>query len=197
MAVTSPRKANHANTLSLSLSLWLRHRQHFAADPMSRDAYKAEDKMETQAKADKKACDGMKANAKDVCQAEARPRRRSKGELDARTSRVQADEKVRLMKAEGIQVAEIARTSKAPQLPPQEGCSVLRQGQDCCQAGRGAAESGQGKSDTPGGQPSNSKGGWPMDVHDLEGENGQQARLWYDGTLGRRTVLCGTFRTAP
>ena len=76
----------------------------FAADAMSKDAYKAEkDKIETQAKADKKACDGMKDNAKDVCQAEAKAKEKiAKAELDAKNKPgPKADEKVRLMKAEG------------------------------------------------------------------------------------------------
>jgi hypothetical protein len=76
----------------------------FAADAMTKDAYKAEkDNIETQAKADKKACDGMKANAKDVCQAEAKAKEKiAKAELDAKNKPgAKADEKVRLMKAEG------------------------------------------------------------------------------------------------
>src|SRR5205085_3513976 len=48
----------------------------FAADNnagMSKDQYKAEkDKIEAQYKTDKASCDGMKANAKDICQAEAK-----------------------------------------------------------------------------------------------------------------------------
>jgi hypothetical protein len=48
----------------------------FAADNatgMSKDQYKAEkDKIEAQYKADKKSCDGMKGNAKDVCHADAK-----------------------------------------------------------------------------------------------------------------------------
>ena len=76
----------------------------FAQDAMSRDAYKAEkDKIEEQAKAEKKACDPMKANAKDVCQAEAKAKEKiAKAELDAKNKpSAKADEKVRLMKAEG------------------------------------------------------------------------------------------------
>jgi hypothetical protein len=78
----------------------------FAADNagMSRDQYKAaKDKVEAQAKADKKACDGMKDNAKDVCQAEAKAKEKvAKAELDAQHKPgPKADEKVRLMKAEG------------------------------------------------------------------------------------------------
>lgn len=75
-----------------------------AADGMSRDAYKsAKDKIEAQAKADKKACEGMKDNAKDICQAEAKAKEKiAKAELDAQNKPgARADEKVRLMKAEG------------------------------------------------------------------------------------------------
>jgi hypothetical protein len=76
----------------------------FAADGMSKDAYKAEkDKIEAQAKTEKKACDGMKNNAKDLCQAEAKAKEKiAKAELDAQNHPgARADEKVRLMKAEG------------------------------------------------------------------------------------------------
>ena len=75
-----------------------------AADGMSRDAYKtAKDKIEAQAKADKKACEGMKDNAKDICQAEAKAKEKiAKAELDQQNKPgARADEKVRLMKAEG------------------------------------------------------------------------------------------------
>lgn len=75
-----------------------------AADAMTRDAYKAaKDKIEEQAKSDKKACDAMKDNAKDVCQAEAKAKEKiAKAELDAQNKPgAKADEKVRLMKAEG------------------------------------------------------------------------------------------------
>ena len=47
----------------------------FAADNtgMSKDAFKAgKEKIEAQYKADKKACDAMKGNAKDVCKADAK-----------------------------------------------------------------------------------------------------------------------------
>ena len=76
----------------------------FAADGMDKDAYKgAKDKIEEQAKADKKACESMKENAKDVCQAEAKAKEKvAKAELDAKNQPgAKADEKVRLMKAEG------------------------------------------------------------------------------------------------
>ena len=71
---------------------------------MSRDLYKAaKDKIEAQAKMDKKTCDGMKDNAKDICQAEAKAKEKiAKAELDAQNKPgPRADEKVRLMKAEG------------------------------------------------------------------------------------------------
>ena len=76
----------------------------FAADGMSRDAYKAEkDKIEATAKVDKKACEPMKENAKDVCEAEAKAKEKiAKAELDAQNKPgPKADEKVRMMKAEG------------------------------------------------------------------------------------------------
>lgn len=75
----------------------------WAADAMSKDAYKsAKDQIEQTAKADKKACDAMKDNAKDICQAEAKAKEKvAKAELDAqRKPSPKADEKVRLMKAE-------------------------------------------------------------------------------------------------
>ncbi|MEJ5990903.1 hypothetical protein WG902_12960 [Ramlibacter sp. PS3R-8] len=76
----------------------------YAADGMAKDAYKsAKDKIEAQAKSDKKACEGMKDNAKDICQAEAKAKEKiAKAELDAQNHPgARADEKVRLMKAEG------------------------------------------------------------------------------------------------
>ena len=76
----------------------------FAADAMTREAYKAaKDKIEETAKADKKACEGMKDNAKDICQAEAKAKEKiAKAELDAQNKPgPKADEKVALMKAEG------------------------------------------------------------------------------------------------
>lgn len=75
-----------------------------AADGMDKAAYKsAKDKIEEQAKADKKACESMKDNAKDVCQAEAKAKEKiAKAELDAQNKPgAKADEKVRMMKAEG------------------------------------------------------------------------------------------------
>ena len=75
-----------------------------AADGMEKGAYKsAKDKIEEQAKADKKACTSMKDNAKDVCEAEAKAKEKiAKAELDAQNKPgAKADEKVRLMKAEG------------------------------------------------------------------------------------------------
>ncbi|RYF36543.1 MAG: hypothetical protein EOO25_20715, partial [Comamonadaceae bacterium] len=61
-------------TIALALGLGFALAPAMAADAaMSKDAYKAEkEKIEAQYKADKKACDGMKANAKDVCGAEAK-----------------------------------------------------------------------------------------------------------------------------
>lgn len=76
----------------------------FAADAMDKDAYKAaKDRIEEQARADKKACESMKDNAKDVCQAEAKAKEKiAKAELDAQNKPgAKADEKVRLTKAEG------------------------------------------------------------------------------------------------
>ena len=76
----------------------------FAADAMSKDAYKAEkDKIEATAKDAKKACLSMKDNAKDICQAEAKAKEKiAKAELDAKNRPdARADAKVREMKAEG------------------------------------------------------------------------------------------------
>jgi hypothetical protein len=76
----------------------------FAADGMSRDAYKAEkDRIEEAAKGDKKSCQAMKDNAKDICEAEAKAKEKiAKAELDAKNKpSAKADEKVRLMTAEG------------------------------------------------------------------------------------------------
>ena len=59
----------------------------FAADNatgMSKDQYKAEkDKIEAQYKTDKKSCDGMNGNAKDVCKADAKGKEKvAKAELE-------------------------------------------------------------------------------------------------------------------
>ena len=59
----------------------------FAADAtgMTKDAHKAaHEKIEAQYKADKKACDGMKGNEKDVCKAEAKGKEKvAMAELEA------------------------------------------------------------------------------------------------------------------
>ena len=95
----------HKHVISLAIALGFGlSGTAFAADAMSKDAYKTEkDKIEATAKADKKACDGMKDNAKDVCQAEAKAKEKiAKAELDAKNKPgAKADEKVRMMKAEG------------------------------------------------------------------------------------------------
>ena len=92
-------------TLALAIALTFGFAGHaMAKDAMSKDAYKAEkDKIENQAKSDKKACEAMKENAKDICQAEAKAKEKiAKAELDAKNKpSPKADDKVRLMKAEG------------------------------------------------------------------------------------------------
>jgi hypothetical protein len=57
-----------------------------AEAPITKDAYKAAtDRIEAQAKADKKACDPLKANAKDICQAQAKGKEKvAKAELETR-----------------------------------------------------------------------------------------------------------------
>ena len=78
----------------------------FAADTtaaMSKDAHKAaKEKIEAQYKVDKKACDGMKENAEDLCKAEAKGKEKiAKAELEAQYKpSPKADEKVRLAKAD-------------------------------------------------------------------------------------------------
>jgi hypothetical protein len=92
-------------TLALAIALSFGLAGHaLAKDALTKDAYKAEkDKIETQAKSDKKACEAMKENAKDICQAEAKAKEKiAKAELDAKNKPgPKAEEKVRLMKAEG------------------------------------------------------------------------------------------------
>jgi predicted nucleic acid-binding Zn-ribbon protein len=63
----------------------------------------AEQSIEAQAKADKKACDSMSGNAKDVCQAEAKAKEKTaKAELDFRASGSDRDRaKAMQVKAEG------------------------------------------------------------------------------------------------
>ena len=70
----------------------------FAADTMSREAYKAEkDRIEAEYKAAKEKCDKLSGNAEDVCQVQAKGSRRvADAELDARnknTPRAQEDVK--------------------------------------------------------------------------------------------------------
>ena len=70
---------------------------------MSKDAHKAaKDKIEAQYKVDKKACDAMQGNAKDVCQAEAKGKEEvAEAELEAQYKPgARADEKVKLAKAD-------------------------------------------------------------------------------------------------
>lgn len=70
----------------------------FAASGMSKDQYKAgKDRIEAQYKTDKSACEGMKGNAKDVCNTEAKGKEKvAKAELQARYKPgAKADEKVK------------------------------------------------------------------------------------------------------
>jgi len=94
----------HKHGIALAIAFTFGMGQAWAADGMSREAYKAEkDKIEATAKVDKKACEPMKENAKDVCEAEAKAKEKiAKAELDAQNKPgPKADEKVRMMKAEG------------------------------------------------------------------------------------------------
>src|SRR5918995_6176489 len=62
-----------------------------------------EEAIEQQAKADKAKCDGMKANAKDICMAEAKGKEKvAKAELDAKyaTDKTKAQRKAQEAKAE-------------------------------------------------------------------------------------------------
>ncbi|MGH8732767.1 MAG: hypothetical protein ACREVB_03710, partial [Burkholderiales bacterium] len=73
------------------------------ADP-AREARRAEEKsIEAAAKADRAKCDGMKANAKDICMAEAKGKEKvAKAELDAKHAKdkVKAEQKVKETRAE-------------------------------------------------------------------------------------------------
>ena len=74
------------------------------AQPSERKVKNAEEEaIEQQAKADKAKCDGMKANAKDICMAEAKGKEKvAKAELDAKHAKdkVKAEQKVKDAKAE-------------------------------------------------------------------------------------------------
>ena len=75
----------------------------FAADTMSRDAYKAEkDKIDASYKAEKERCDALSGNKKDICTAEAKGHRDvAKAELDARNKATPAAQRdVGLKKAD-------------------------------------------------------------------------------------------------
>ena len=72
-----------------------------ASDRKMKDA--EEERIEAAAKADKAKCDGMKANAKDICMAEAKGKEKvAKAELDAKHAKdkVKAEQKVKETKAE-------------------------------------------------------------------------------------------------
>ena len=75
--------------------------QTTASDRKAKDM--EEDKIEAQAKVDKARCDGLKANAKDICMAEAKGKEKvAKAELDAKyaTDRTKAQRKAQDAKAE-------------------------------------------------------------------------------------------------
>jgi hypothetical protein len=77
----------------------------FAADPtaMSKDAYQAEkDKIQDQYTADKKACDGMKDNARNICKAEANGKEQvAKARLEAQYQpSPRNDERLKLARAD-------------------------------------------------------------------------------------------------
>ena len=62
-----------------------------------------EERIEQQAKADKAKCDALKANAKDICMAEAKGKEKvAKAELDAKHAKdkIKAEQKVKEVKAE-------------------------------------------------------------------------------------------------
>ncbi|HET9044519.1 MAG TPA: hypothetical protein VFN70_15285, partial [Burkholderiales bacterium] len=75
----------------------------YAADALTRDAYKAEkDRIDAQYKSAKQACNSFKGNAEDVCKAEAEAEQRTaEAELDARNKgTVEAHQKARIVRAE-------------------------------------------------------------------------------------------------
>jgi hypothetical protein len=75
----------------------------FAADAPNKDAQKlAKDKIEAQYKSDRKACDDMKGNAHEVCEAEAKGKQKvAKAELDAQNKPgPKADAKVKQVRAD-------------------------------------------------------------------------------------------------
>ena len=75
----------------------------YAADALTRDAYKAEkDRIDAQYKSAKQACNSFKGNAEDVCKAEAEAEQRTAdAELDARNKgTVEAHQKARIVRAE-------------------------------------------------------------------------------------------------
>jgi uncharacterized protein HemX len=75
----------------------------YAKDTMSKDAYKAEkDRIDAQYKSAKEACNDLKGNAEDVCNAEAKARQRiAVADLDARNEGTpEAQAKARAVRAE-------------------------------------------------------------------------------------------------
>jgi hypothetical protein len=93
-------------TIALKTALALASMLAFSATHaagMSKEEHKAaEDRIEAEYKSAKAACDGMKDNAKDICNAEAKAKQKvAKAELDAQSSGKPADRtKVAMTRAE-------------------------------------------------------------------------------------------------
>ena len=81
------------------------------ADTSSRKAKNAEEEaIEQQAKADKAKCDGMKANAKDICMAEAKAKEKvAKAELNAKNEKDQAKAQKKLSDTKADAAYDVAK----------------------------------------------------------------------------------------
>lgn len=80
------------------------------ADTSNRKAHNAaEDAIEKQAKADKAKCDALKANAKDICMAEAKGKEKvAKAELNAKTDKDQAKAQQKVTEAKAEAAYDVA-----------------------------------------------------------------------------------------
>lgn len=109
------------------------------AGTMSRaDAKAAEDRIESQARADKKACDAMTGNAEDVCEAEAKAKEKvAKAELKHQQTNNPRD-RVRLEEIRAEAAYEVAK-EKCEDMPAANQAQCKREAKDVERAARAEA----------------------------------------------------------
>ncbi len=136
---------------SLLLAALLACSGGYAQSTMTRDQAKAEhDRIEATAKADKKACDTLKGNAEDVCEAEAKAKEKvAKAELRYQQSGKEGDRiKVDDVKAEAAY--EVAK-EKCEDLQGDQQSQCKKDAKAQEQAARKAAKAGAGSTAGAGG----------------------------------------------